>query len=164
MRGNVIPKKVRDIMVKNVITVEAGYTVKYAASLMSRFEVGCLIVMEDNEIVGMITETDILRRVVAVAKDPEETLIREIMSAPVFVVSPQVKLLDAVKQMVEHKVKKLPVVRKHPPEKGKLVGLVTLTDIARHQQEVIETMREAFKLGGETAPRSMEKVMNYYIV
>jgi signal-transduction protein with cAMP-binding, CBS, and nucleotidyltransferase domain len=112
---------------------------------------------------GILTERDILKRVVAVAKDPEKTFVKEVMSTPVFIVDPDITLENAVKLMFKHKIKKLPVLE-NQDGKNVLVGLVTLTDIARVQSNLIEQLMEHFQRKGEAPPKSMEKVMNYYIV
>ena len=150
-------------MVQKVVAVNADQTVKYAAKIMSRLEIGCLVVLADDGVVGMVTERDVLKRIVALARDPRKTSVKEIMSEPAIVVGPGLALEDAVRLMFEHKIKKLPVVE-HIHGKRKLVGLVTLTDIARFQPKLIETLKELFELKGENPPRSIEKVMNYYIV
>ena len=155
--------KIKDVMVKNVITVDANYTVKHAAKIMSRFGIGCVVVLENEKVVGIVTERDLLDRVVAVARDPEKTFVREIMSKHVNVVGPDLALEDAVKLMFKHKIKKLPVVEGYRANK-RLVGLVTLTDIARLQPKLIEMLKELFAKASEAPPKSMEKVINFYIV
>jgi IMP dehydrogenase len=155
--------KIRDIMVGQVITVDSDYTVKHAANIMNRSGIGCVIVLEKEKVKGILTERDILKRVVAVAKDPEKTFVEEVMSTPVFIVDPNITLENAVKLMFKHKIKKLPVLE-NQDGKNVLVGLVTLTDIARVQSNLIEQLMEHFRREGEAPPKSMEKVMNYYIV
>lgn len=154
---------VEDVMVEKVVAVDVGDTAKYAAKLMSGLGIGCVVVLEEGSVVGMVTERDLLRRVIADAVDPEETLVKQIMSAPPIVVGPNLALEKAVELMFEHGIKKLPVVE-HVNEKTRLVGLITLTDIARIQPKLIETLKELFEMRGEAPPRSLEKVMKYYIV
>lgn len=155
--------KISDVMTKNVVTVEASHSVRYSATVMNRFEIGCLVVTEDGAVVGIITERDFVKKIVAEGRDPSKTLVKEIMSRPVIVVAPETPLDDAVRLMVKHKIKKLPVMSKYEGE-DRLVGLVTLTDIARFQPEFIEVMKKLFAQAREAPPKRMEKVMNYYIV
>jgi len=155
--------KIGDVMVKNVITIEADYTIKHAARIMSRFGIGCLVVIENEKVVGMITERDILKKIVAVARDPEKTFVRDVASKPVIVVGTDVVLDDAIRLMFKHEIKKLPVVERYRGEE-RLAGLVTLTDIARLQPELIEMLKKHFEEAGKSPPRGMEKVMHYYIV
>jgi len=118
--------KVKDVMVKSVITVEAEATVSEAAELMSKHEIGCLIVMSKGNPVGMVTERDMLKRVLLKSKDPRKVKIGRIMSKPLIVGEPQTDIRDAVRLMVEGKIKRLPIV-----EDNNLLGLVTFTDIVR---------------------------------
>ena len=154
---------VEDVMVEKVIAVDAGDSVKYAAKLMSGLGIGCVVVLQEGSVVGMVTERDMLRRVIAESMDPQETRVGQIMSTPPIVVGRSLALEKAVELMFEHGIKKLPVVE-HVNDKTRLVGLVTLTDIARIQPKIIETLKELFELRGEAPPKSIEKVMNYYIV
>ncbi len=118
--------KLKEIMIKDVITVEAKATVKTAVELMNKHEIGCLIVAERGKAVGIVTERDILKRVIPKLEDPEKMKVSEIMSKPLSVGKPQMDISKAVKIMFKKKIKKLPVV-----EHGRLVGLVTLTDLVR---------------------------------
>lgn len=158
-----MPLRIRDVMVKNVITVDADYSVMHAASIMNRCGIGCLIVVRNEAVEGIVTERDLLKKIVAEGIDPEKTYVKEVMSRPVIVVGPDFMLEDAVRLMVKNKIKKLPVIERIQGEE-KLVGLVTLTDIARFQPRLIETMKELFAREQQLPPKSMEKVMNFYVV
>ena len=157
---------VGDIMVKKVFTIDADESIRHAADLMTRRGIGCLVVTENEAeggIAGILTESDILGRVVAVGADSGETRVRVVMSRPLVVAGPELPLEDAVRLMFVHKVKKLPVVDKEG-ESEKLVGLVTLTDIAGVQPALIATLKELYEEMGEVPPRRIKKVMKYYIV
>jgi len=121
-----MPLEVKDVMVKNVVTVEADATVRDAAKLMNERDIGCLLVMKGNTPVGIVTERDMLERVLLKSKDSRKTKIGKVMSKPLMVGEPQTDIRDAVRLMVEGKIKRLPVV-----ENGHLLGLVTFTDIVR---------------------------------
>ncbi len=157
---------VGDIMAKKVYTIDADESIRRAADLMSKNKIGCLVVTEDeeeSEIAGILTESDILRRVVAVGANPGETRVRVVMSRPLIFASPELPLSNAVLLMCVHKVKKIPVVEKEG-ESERLVGLVTLTDIAGIQPALIVTLKEFYEEKGEAPPRSIKKVMDYYVV
>ncbi len=157
---------VGDIMVKKVFTVDADESIRHAADLMSRRGIGCLVVTEnevEGGIAGILTESDILGRVVAVGADSGETRVRVVMSRPLVVASPELPLEDAVRLMFVHIVMKLPVVDREGGVK-RLVGLVTLTDIAGVQPALIATLKELYEDKGEVPPRRIKKVMDYYIV
>jgi len=148
--------KVKDVMVADLVTVKADISVKKAVKVMNDFEIGCLIVVKDGEAVGIITERDILKRIVVEGRDPEKTLVGEVMSKPLIVTSPETSLEEAIESMFKHKIKKLPVV-----EGGKLVGLVTFTDIARIQpvmEKILRKLMEKYEV-----PRRISKVVRYYI-
>lgn len=149
--------KVEDVMVREVITIDESSTVKEAADVMNKFEIGCLIAVKKGKAVGIITERDLLKRVVAEAKDVNKTRVKDVMSSPLVVVEPSMDLEEAVKLMFQIKIKKLPVV-----EEKRLVGLVSLTDIARFQPQMIKILKQLATR--QTPPKSMKKVLNYYVV
>jgi CBS-domain-containing membrane protein len=154
---------VKDVMVEKVVTIQSGQAVQLAARTMGEHGIGCLVVLEDGRVVGMVTERDLLDRVLAVAVDPEKTPVKQVMSTPIVTVKPDTELEAAVELMFKHRIKKLPVVEERGG-KGVLVGLVTLTDIARLYPALIKTLKKFFQMMGEAPPKSMEKVMNYYVV
>jgi len=149
--------KVEDVMVREVITIDENATVKEAAEVMNKFEIGCLIAVRKGKAVGIITERDLLKRVVAEAKDVNKTRVKDIMSSPLVVVEPNLDIEEAVKLMFQMKIKKLPVV-----EGKRLVGLVSLTDIARFQPQMIKILKQLATR--QAPPKSMKKVIEYYIV
>ena len=107
--------------------------------------------------VGIVTERDMLTRVLAELRSPDKTKIAEIMSRPLIVADPQMDLEEAARLMFKMKVKKLPVI-----SNGKLVGLVTLTDVARFQPQVMKILKKVQTM--EAAPKRMQKVVDYYVV
>jgi len=123
-----VSQKLKKIMVEHVITVGPDDTVKKAAQLMNLHEMGCLLVVSHEKPVGIITERDVLNRVVNESRDPKKTRISEVMSKPLVTASPNMRSGDAAKLMLERNIKKLPVV-----ENGKLVGIVSLTDLLRSE-------------------------------
>ena len=114
------------LMVKNVITLQIDASAYDAVKLMNKNRIGCLVAVYNGEIVGILTERDLLERVLEKCKNPKETKVAEIMTSHVIVGKPDMELVEATRLMFENKVKKLPIV-----EGNRLVGIVTLTDIAR---------------------------------
>lgn len=149
--------KVEDVMVKEVITIDENSSVKEASEVMNKFEIGCLIAVKKSKAMGIITERDLLKRVIADAKDASKTKVKDVMSSPLVVVEPDMELEEAVKLMFQMKIKKLPVV-----DEKRLVGLVSLTDIARFQPQMIKILKQLALR--QTAPKSMKKVIDYYVV
>ena len=149
--------KVEDVMVKEVITIDEEASVKEAADIMNKFEIGCVIAVRDGKAKGILTERDLLKRVVADGKDPAKFKVKEVMTSPLVVAEPGMDLAEAVKLMFQMKIKKLPVV-----DGKRLVGLVSLTDIARFQPQMIAILKQL--AARQAAPKSMQKVIDRYIV
>jgi len=148
---------VKDVMVTDVVTVEPDVDVRRAVRAMNDFEIGCLVVVEAGRVVGILTERDVLKRVVDEGRKPEETSVREVMSKPPITISPDADLETAIELMFKHKIKKLPVV-----ENGKLVGLITFTDLVRAQPALIQAVKRFMEI--YEVPKSLSKVVKYYIV
>ena len=153
--------EVEDIMINKVITIDPNATVKDAAKLMNRHEIGCLIAVIKGNALGIITERDLLKKIVEQTKNPEKTKVHEIMSKRLIVGTPQMEIADAVRLMLQKKIKKLPIV-----ENGKVIGLITLTDIARTariEPQMIGVIKELRKTGW-LPPKHMKKVLDFYVV
>ena len=149
--------KVEDVMVKEVMTIDEGATAKEAAEVMNKFEIGCLIAVRKGKAMGIVTERDLLKRVVAESREATKAKVKDVMSSPLVVVEPDMDLEEAVRLMFQMKIKKLPVV-----EDKRLVGLVSLTDIARFQPQMIKILKQL--AARQTAPKSIKKVIDYYAV
>jgi len=129
-------------MVQEIIKIRAGSTVKEAVETMNKHEIGCLIVTKNGKPVGIMTERDILKRVIPESKNPEKAQVSEVMSTPLIAGDPDMYVEDAARLMFKKNIKKLPIM-----EKGKLVGLLTISDIARvaHIQPPFKVIRELVK-------------------
>jgi CBS domain-containing protein len=149
--------KIGDVMVKEVITLNDNVTVKEAAEIMNKFEIGSLIVTNRGKAVGIVTERDLLKRVVAEGRNAVKTKVKEIMTTPLVVVEPAMNLEEAAKLMFQMKIKKLAVV-----DGKKLVGLVSLTDIARFHPAMIKLLKQL--AAKQVTPKSIKKVISYYVV
>jgi len=148
--------RTRDIMVRKVITTKRDSTIEEAVKLMNEHEIGCLIVTEDNRPIGILTERDLLKRILAKSEDLKRIKVEEVMSTPLISVEPNVQLGDASRLMFQKNIKKMPIIKK-----GELLGLVTLTDILRIQPQLIK-MYKIFSTG--LAPRRIKKVFDYYLL
>lgn len=126
---------VKQAMTKNIMVIHPDTIVKDAAKIMTQERVGSLLVVEDDKLVGIVTELDIIWKVVAGDLDPKTTLIRDIMTKDVITVKANQTLEDATQIMVENKIKKLPVL-----EGDKLVGIITATDLISVQPKMIEAL------------------------
>ena len=153
---NKVTLKTANVMVKKVITIDEKASVKEAADTMNQFEIGSVITTRKGKPIGIITERDLLKRIVAEGRNAEKTKVKEIMSSPLVIISPDTDLEEAARLMFKMKIKKLPVT-----EQNRLVGLVSLTDIARAQPMIKFLQKLA---ATEFTPKSMQKVLNCYIV
>lgn len=133
--------RVQDIMAREVVTIDSFQSAKNAARLMTKFGISALVVLTEGNLVGILTEKDILTRVVASGQDSDNVKVEEIMTEPVIVVNPEMPLEEAARIMLQEKVKKLPVVTK---EEGgmRLVGMLSLTDIARLHPQLWEGIKK----------------------
>jgi CBS domain-containing protein len=137
--------QVKDVMVTSIITIEADSTVKNAAELMEKHDIGCLVVINYGNPVGIVTERDMLKKVLLQRRDSGKTKVGSVMSAPLITSHPQDDIRDAVRLMNERRIKKLPVL-----EDGKLIGLVSLTDVMRslaYFEHVISSLCDRCQLG-----------------
>ncbi|WP_348303423.1 CBS domain-containing protein [Methanothrix sp.] len=115
---------VRDIMTRPVITADADLDVLSAAKRMGSANVGSLIIVSRDKTTGILTERDLVRKVIAQGVDPRNLKVREIMSSPVTAIEPDASIRDAANLMLRAGVKRLPVILK-----GKLMGIITDTDL-----------------------------------
>jgi len=151
---------IKEIMVENVVCIDADSAVRDAVVLMNLHGIGCLIAADRGKAVGIITERDVLKRVVAQSKDADKTKVSEIMSKPIIVGGPDMFVEDATKLILSKNIKKLPVMKN-----GRIVGIVTLSDIARaaNVEPKIVKVIEELKKNGWLPTRKMEKVVNFYV-
>ena len=149
--------QIEDVMVEEVVTTEEDTTVMQAVKIMNKLEIGCLIVVRKGKPAGILTERDLLRRVLAKSKDPKKTIVSEVMTKPLVFSKPHMEVEEAVKLMFKMKIKKLPVVGKN----GQLAGLITLTDLVRFQPQMISIIKKLSVK--EDTPKRLQKVIHYYI-
>ncbi|MEM0084100.1 MAG: CBS domain-containing protein [Candidatus Methanomethylicia archaeon] len=134
--------RIIDIAVREVKTIEEEETVMKAADIMSQYNIGCLVVTKDGKPTGIITERDLLKRVIVPCLDPRTTKVSKVMSKPLIYGDPDMDLVYAAKFMVNHNIKRLPIM-----DKGKLVGIVTFTDILRTLPEVVKDLEDLLVIG-----------------
>lgn len=128
--------KVKDIMTSDVITVDPYETVEYAARVMSRFGISSLIVQSDERILGIITERDVLIRVVASSRNPQNVIVSEIMTNNLISANPNTTIKEASRIMLQNRIKKLTVL--DPEDDKRVIGIISLTDIAKHQPLIMQ--------------------------
>lgn len=127
--------KIGEIMVRDVKTTFQGDIVTLAARKMADEKIGCLVITDEEKVVGILTEQDIARKVVAEGREAPATLVREVMSKSIVHISPNEDLHRAVELMGQNNIKHLPVI-----SNGKLEGILTFKDIIAIEPALIESM------------------------
>lgn len=115
--------RVKNIMSKGVLSVDAQMNVNEAAKMMEDGEVGAIIVMENNTPIGIVTDRDFAIKIVAHAY-PITTPVKKIMSAPLIGINPEESVWTVADLMYTRKVRKIPVI-----DEDKVVGIITATDL-----------------------------------
>jgi len=118
---------VKDVMEKNVQTVDLDTSAKNSAALMAKKEIGSLVVVQGGTAVGIVTERDLVSKVIADGLDPARVLVRDIMSTPLITIQPDAKIAEAARLMNEYKIRRVVVTAAD----GSLAGIVTASDLAR---------------------------------
>jgi CBS domain-containing protein len=131
---------VRHAMTESPHTASPTMNAADAAGLMKQFDVGVIPVADGDELVGLVTDRDLVLRVLAERNDPLSVQLGEILTRSPVTVSPDTKLSEARDLMAEHRIRRLPVLKE-----GKLVGILALGDVAladRSERAVGETLEE----------------------
>ena len=116
--------KARDIMQKNVITIELEKTAQYASTILKDNDISFLVVVEDSKPVGIVSERDIVRKIVAENKEASKIQLESIMSKKFKWVEPNSSIESAVQKMLNNNIRRLVVL-----EDENLVGVITQTDL-----------------------------------
>lgn len=133
--------RIIDIAVRDVKTIEEDEPVVKAADLMCQHNIGCLVVVKEGRPVGIVTERDLLRKVLVPCLDPRATKVLRVMSKPLITGDPDMDVVYAAKFMISRDIKRLPIV-----EGGRLVGIVTLTDLLRAMPGLVKALEESLAL------------------
>jgi CBS domain-containing protein len=120
-----MPQRIHDVMTPNPVSLPGTASVHEAARAMRDQDIGDVIVLENNQICGIVTDRDIVVRAVAEMRDPAATTLADICSHALTTVSPDDSIAQAVRLMREKAIRRLPVV-----EGGRAVGIVSLGDLA----------------------------------
>lgn len=124
-------RTVEMVMSKTVMAVELNTNAKDCAKAMAKKGVSCAVITQSGSAIGIVTERDLVSKVLAESVEAKNVLVRDIMSTPLITVAPDVPLHGAAELMARYRVRRLVVV----DEEGALVGLVTTGDIARSLAE-----------------------------
>jgi CBS domain-containing protein len=127
-----MPKIVRDIMTKYVVSIDVNRTALEAAKIMAEKGISSLIVLKDQDPVGIVTERDFVKKICIKELDISHVKVNEVMSKIRTFADPEIPIEVAVQRMVNHKIRRLPIM-----ENGKVVGIITVTDLAKYLRTIL---------------------------
>ncbi len=138
---------VSEFMTPRPIVCDPEMSVQAAASLMTEKGIGSVLIVEDGIPVGIVTERDIISKIVTKGEDPAKKKVRDIMTTPVITISPDADINTAASLMARRNIRRLPVVKENT-----LVGLVTAKDILRVSPSLFETLDHLREIAYEPSP------------
>jgi CBS domain-containing protein len=145
--------KVRVIMTTDVATATPETTLEDIATMMRDEDTGAIPVLDDNELVGIVTDRDIVIRCIAEGKDPVETTVEDVLSENLETIEPESEIEQARDLMSRRQIRRLPVV-----EDGELVGMLSIGDMAVKSDtdlgDTLENVSEGVKVSGTNAKRA----------
>jgi CBS domain-containing protein len=141
-------KEILDIKGLGVLSIGPNASARDAALLMTRHQIGSLIVMDDGDVLGIITERDLLRQVLAEGRDAVQTSVRDVMTSEILCCQPHTSIAEARLVMKERRIRHLPV----SGADGQIMGLISIGDLnaqaAQSQEQTIHIL-EAY-INGRT--------------
>ena len=137
-----MPMLVKDVMTTPVIFVDYETTIDEVARVMSKNRISSVLIKKDDKAVGIITDSDIIKKVVAKNLLPSKIKVGEIMSYPLIYVKPDDEVSVATYKMKKFNIRRIVVI-----ENGMVVGIVTATDIARLVPEMIDILELKKEMG-----------------
>ena len=142
---------VMEVMSRTPVVISPEDTIDRAAAVMRSKEIGSLFVVEEGRPAGIVTERDIVTKVVAANRMPCDVKVRDIMTSPVVAIHPHEVVAEAARVMSDRKIRRLAVV-----DNGKLVGVITENDMLQIWPQLIEVTREYARLGFDEEVRKIE--------
>ena len=144
---------VKDVMTSPVVTIAETATANKVAELMLDNKVGCVIVVDKNvQAIGIVTERDLVVRVLAKNLAPSGVKAKDFMTCPLVTVEPEANVTDAARMMSKKDIRRLGVLYK-----GKLVGIVSSKDILDVMPELLEIMQERTRIESASSPEATEE-------
>ena len=128
---------VKDVMTKDVITIDSNQTILDAYKLYRDNKVGSLVVTDSDKCIGIVTERDLIEK--AIDKDLTTTLVKDIMSSNIRTISPSENLDTASEMMEKYNIKKLPVLNEN-----NITGIITINDIVHTKPEMTKKYIETW--------------------
>jgi len=130
---------VKEVMSRNVISIDQNKNILDACNLYKEKKVGCLLVTNNGKCVGILTERDIIERTICAKKDPVNTFVKDIMSSDVITAHALDRIESVLELMEFFKIKKIPVVADE-----EIIGIITVTDISKARPDLSERFIESW--------------------
>ena len=140
---------VKDIMVKP-LTIDAKKNIKFIGELMRKTRRDAVIVVKNKKPIGIVTDSDLIKKIIAKNKKPSSIKVKAIMSRPLVTTKPGDTILEATRKMKRSNIKRLPVL-----DGGRLIGCLSLSDIARSSPEMIDLLE--YKLRMRSLPTEIRE-------
>lgn len=153
MDGEEVVVKVRELMTQSLVTADSEADVIQVARLMDEKGISSVLVKRKGELVGIITDRDIITRVVSKGLDATKVRVGEVMSSPLMTVEEDASVEEAAKKMAEHRVRRLVVEKDHQK-----VGVIAESDMIRVDPELHFLIRERSKLEARMTPKEPQRV------
>src|SRR5512135_943087 len=122
----------RDIMSNTVVTMESSESAVDIAKIMEKNKVSSIIITKDQKPIGIITERDLVSKIISQNKKPSEVKIADIASSPLVVVSPLTPVDEVAEKMIDRKIRRVVVVDMDQP-----IGIITVTDFVKHLHKML---------------------------
>jgi signal-transduction protein with cAMP-binding, CBS, and nucleotidyltransferase domain len=133
--------RIEDVIIRKVITIDSEASAQDATNKMKHYSTSCLVVLSENRIDGILTTRDLITRVVAMGLEPGKVRVTDIATRPVIMMRPETHLEEAIKIMLQRKIKKIPLIS-GDKDNARLYGLLSLTDIIEYHTEIFSTLWE----------------------
>jgi CBS domain-containing protein len=147
--------RVEDVILRKVVTIDSESTVEEATEKMHSSFTSSLVVLSGKKIVGFLSTRDIVSNIVANGLDPKKVLVNEVMTSPVIMMRPDTPLGEAIKIMLQKKIKKLPIVE-GDRDKARLVGLFSITDMVEYHPYIFSILWEEILMTVPAVPEEGE--------
>jgi len=131
---------VSEVMSRRLITADVGEMADKLGGRMASGKVGCVIIIRDTHPVGIVTERDLVVKVVSQDRQPSSMKAEDLMSRPLITIGPEKSVELASREMIRHRIRRLPVVQNR-----KLIGLVTDSDLLGISSELSEILRDLIR-------------------
>lgn len=135
--------KVGDAITTNPVTIKPGASLKQCATLMAKKHVGSILVEEKGEIIGILSEQDIVRKAVAKGTAGKKK-VKDLMEKNLITIAPDKDLFEAIRVMRDYNIRHLPVMHK-----GKFLGLVTMKDVLKMEPDLFDLLIAKFEVREE---------------